>query len=386
VDNKFVADTIAQGNAAPTGIKSRFNHPNQCFGALGTMLGDFKNFRAANDGTAAIADLHMSKAAEVSPSGNLAEYIYTLAETSPSKFGASISFSHTGEYYTYDEEGNERPWDPSEEDEPEKIYLTLAHLDAADLVDDPAATDGLFSSEANSNQFAVQVTDFLDTNPAIWEWAEKHPDVIEKFITQYRNYTARKGETPTLSPPTRKMKAKFSFLQWAKSWFTAHSAQFDIDVTDEAGQNLRIVTTGDMIEVGQEIVLIPAEGEPQPAPDGNYTVQSGEHAGKILAVADGTIADITDPEQPEETPAAQDPAPPFAAETSTESAAFTALQAQFTALQAEIIALKKRPAAAHTDIDAEDFSHGDDEEAESDYNKTSRIAFERAQRAAKKRK
>ena len=33
----FVLDTVAQGNASEAGIKSRFNHPNMCGGAMGMI-------------------------------------------------------------------------------------------------------------------------------------------------------------------------------------------------------------------------------------------------------------------------------------------------------------------------------------------------------------
>lgn len=387
VNAQFCADIVAQGNAIRNGLKSRFNHPSACFGAMGTMLGTLRNFRQDANTFAAIADLHVSPVASKSPNGDLAEYVFSMAENHPDHFGLSIDFERQNELLYEDADGNFVPA-AKEEDYSKKLYVQLATLRAADVVDDPAATDGLFSAEINSDLFAVQITQFLDSNPAIWQFAEKHPEVIEKFITQYRNYTARKGQNTNTD--TAMQKPKFSFARWVNSWFTAHKANFDIPVTDTDGNQLRIVTDSDMLEVGKEVVIVPDDGtEPYPAPDGNYTIQGGDNDGKVLAVTDGKIADISEPEPMPES-GSTDVTTQMSAEMATLLDTVNGLKQQIEAQQAEITALKSRAAARHSDPDTdEDYTTTYEADSTDDYteelNREGRAMYERMKKGKPKK-
>jgi hypothetical protein len=63
----------------------------------------------------------------------------------------------------------------------EKEYFRLKDLRATDIVDEPAATDGLFSS----NTFPALATQFLDENPQILELIFSKPDSIVEFLSNY---------------------------------------------------------------------------------------------------------------------------------------------------------------------------------------------------------
>jgi Skp family chaperone for outer membrane proteins len=101
-----------------------------------------------------------------------------MAETNSDMFGASIAFKH-GEFK-----------EPQNDKEKAKT-ATIEYLYATDLVDTPAATDGLFSAFSHEDT-ASQVTLFLDEHPEVFELADKHPELIEDFLIKYKSYKESK--------------------------------------------------------------------------------------------------------------------------------------------------------------------------------------------------
>ena len=94
IDQITLDQIVAAGNAHDNlGLKSRFGHPNMSGNALGTFLGRAQNFY--RDGDAARADLYISKTAYNTPEGDLASYVFGLAEKDPEAFGTSVVL---GEY------------------------------------------------------------------------------------------------------------------------------------------------------------------------------------------------------------------------------------------------------------------------------------------------
>ncbi len=156
LDAKFVNDISKQGNESVK-TKSRYGHPNMCGNSLGDYLGTYQNFSTRRQGgkTQAIADLHLDrKVADRSPKydKSIVDYILNFADSNPDMFGNSIVFSGTPEERKVEEDGK-------------KIYKTFMTLNkkgfsASDIVDDPAATDGMFS-EFN---IANQITEFVKLN------------------------------------------------------------------------------------------------------------------------------------------------------------------------------------------------------------------------------
>lgn len=156
VDAKFVKQIARQGNAKGT-IKSRFGHPNMCNNSLGDFIGVYSNFstREVDGKTQALADLHLDrKVADKSPKydKSIVDYILNFANENPDMFGNSIVFSATLEDRQVKENGEKI----------KKTFFVLSEngFTASDIVDDPAATDGLFS-EYN---IAAQITEFLAVN------------------------------------------------------------------------------------------------------------------------------------------------------------------------------------------------------------------------------
>ena len=177
LNDDFLEKTALLGNQAEKGIKARYGHPNMCSTALGTYIGRYKNFRKINDNV--VADLHLDATAKISPNGNLYDYILQLAATNPDMFGSSIAFK-CGEVTSLTE---------AIENSPQTItrnYASIESLHAVDLVDEPAATNGLFA-QFHQNDWAYTATLFFNQNPSILNLLANNPYVFTEFISKYLN-------------------------------------------------------------------------------------------------------------------------------------------------------------------------------------------------------
>ncbi|MDD4980693.1 MAG: hypothetical protein PHC54_05445 [Candidatus Omnitrophica bacterium] len=177
MDDISLDQVVELGNQKNIGLKSRFGHPNISGEALGTFLGRAKNFR--KDGDLVRADLYIDETAHNTPNGDLATYIMDLAETDPDAFGSSLVFDADFAYRLNedgtkkkDEEGNELP-----------ALVRFTKVYASDIVDDPAATPGMFGKFFNSSvELSAKATEFLDK-------FLNSPDAIEHtmaFLERYR--------------------------------------------------------------------------------------------------------------------------------------------------------------------------------------------------------
>ena len=239
VDQAFCQSVVDMGNSGKNGEKglhARFGHPNMCADAIGTFLGKWKNLAIDKDGRA-VGDLHLSSAADESPKGKLRNYVEKLAVDAPLHFGASIVFTQdmdamcdfvvqNGGDYVYGAGGwgefkeagrckakSEIPegmdwyvdmsaWKSPDSDNVENLpHARCAELHAADLVDDPAATDGMFSG-ATGVSLAGQMTEWLDLHPQVFsalqepglvEMLERYHDRLGPFIERYRDNASKKS-------------------------------------------------------------------------------------------------------------------------------------------------------------------------------------------------
>jgi hypothetical protein len=170
VDRTFLLQIVDNAASKPAGIKARFGHPNMCSQALGKYLGRFKNYSYSGDQVK--ADLHLDDTAKNTPSGDLYSYVLDMAEKNPDMFGASIVFEIGESVFLEEEVDGEKV---------EKEYFRLKELRATDIVDEPAATDGLFSA----NTFPRIATQFLDENPEIMDLIFSKPDSVVEFLSNY---------------------------------------------------------------------------------------------------------------------------------------------------------------------------------------------------------
>ncbi|MDI9256322.1 hypothetical protein [Flavobacterium sedimenticola] len=276
-DETFLNDLMNAGNKSEGGIKSRFNHPNICSGSFGTYIGRYRNFEIENNKL--YADLYLdpiTKTLEVEGKGmKMFDYITTMAENNPDMFGNSIHI-YSQEY--------EKPVDGEL-----KIHHHLKTFKACDLVDDPAATDSLFSS--NPNDLGVITTQFLDENPSIFEALEKNPNIIQDFFERYFNYANRKSlNTFNMSKP--------DFFK--KLFGKKPENKFDIDVTLADGSIVTVKTDAEQPKEGDEVV----DDTGEPVGDDTHLLPDG---GSIETV-DGKITKINP--APAGDPPADPPAEP----------------------------------------------------------------------------
>lgn len=218
--------TLASGGKE-SGLKARFGHPNMCNDALGTFLGRWKNLRAVPESGGVIGDLFLSSTAAESPKGDLRKYIEEMAAKEPQHFGASIVFTRdtvaemafmlaNGGKVATDDLGEYIDLAEYKSPDPANIknlpHARCAELHAADLVDDPAATDGMFSGAAGLS-LAGQVTEWLDTHPEALKAIADAPEMLsiatryakelEPFLARYRANAALAvaPDAPPAPPP-----------------------------------------------------------------------------------------------------------------------------------------------------------------------------------------
>ncbi len=174
IDKDFLLQLVDNAAAKPAGIKARFGHPNMCSTALGSYLGRFKNY--SYSGNSVKADLYLDDTARNSPSGDLYSYVLDMAEKNPDMFGASIYFQSADSHFQKEDVDGK---------EVNKEYFRLLDLRGTDIVDEPAATDGLFSATT----FPGIATEFLDANPEIAELIFSKPENVIEFFNAYLNHS-----------------------------------------------------------------------------------------------------------------------------------------------------------------------------------------------------
>ena len=226
-DDISLDSVVEFGNKVKAGIKSRFGHPNMSSTALGTFLGRVRNFR--RDGDIVRADLHIDKTAFETPDGDLAGYVLNLAESDPEMFGASMVIYWDEEKREgLDANGNELP-----------PFIRVTNLFSVDVVDDPAANNGLFGMPffSESVRPSAEMTAFLDK-------FLNNPDAVEKTIGFLNRYRLNKE---VQSKPKEEVLAMHDLTleklkEERKDIFdAAHKQGFDAGVQDERGRAVAIL-------------------------------------------------------------------------------------------------------------------------------------------------
>jgi hypothetical protein len=162
------------------------------------FIGRAKNFFI--DGDTARADLFLRNSAKETPAGNLYGRVISMAEEDPEMFGMSIVFSPS-ESYRIDVDGNKFA-----ESTPEfhqltgDPFATIDKLFGVDVVDEGAATDGLFGAVTTA-EFATIATDFLDNNERLWDLIDENPEVVNQFMSRYRSRCERINQNKEQSMP-----------------------------------------------------------------------------------------------------------------------------------------------------------------------------------------
>ena len=225
IDGVSVDQVTALGQAADDkGIKSRFGHPNMSSTALGTFLGRQKNFRLTRNGDKETvrADLHIADSAHRTPNGDLAAYVLELAVEDPDAFGNS-NVIKTDRHYPAKADGTphtiqthrgpiellpialDRNGDPILDDDDPTPYARIVALRASDIVDDPAANDGLYNSAAgygfftDSVKLSAEATAVLDKVIQSEHFNEIAANFLQRYLENHSPLTTH--HSPLVDSP-----------------------------------------------------------------------------------------------------------------------------------------------------------------------------------------
>lgn len=205
IDQEFLSQLTTALGEASEGIKMRFTHPGLSSDGMGKFLGRAKG--ATLEGDKVRTDLHFAESAHRTPDGDLAEYVMMMAMEDPDMFGTSIVFERDfdaeEEFYeahraevkytdTYGEEKTRKVFKSPDPDNTKNLmHARLSHLQAVDVVDQPAANpDGLFHRKA---EFAQEGTALLDYVVGRSDQAPKlaalsiDADRAQEFLHRYLN-------------------------------------------------------------------------------------------------------------------------------------------------------------------------------------------------------
>ncbi|QDT07799.1 hypothetical protein K227x_62270 [Rubripirellula lacrimiformis] len=202
------AETLAQVHslamaANEAGTKARFTHPGMSSDGMGRLLGRLHDPRI--EGGRVLADLHLAKLAHDTPDGDLAEYVMSLADEDPTAAGLSIVFhhdfaaenefreNHQEEFEITDHKGRKamgtRFKSPDESNIENYPHVRLKSLNAADIVDEPAANaEGLFDRQSLARDadaflsFALGLTDVKPQASALGVDPDRAQQFLERFM------------------------------------------------------------------------------------------------------------------------------------------------------------------------------------------------------------
>jgi hypothetical protein len=304
INQEFIAKLVGFGQAmGELGVKCRFGHPGMCSESLGTQLGRVNNWQLSEDGNQAIADIHFYDAATISPSFSKdpVAWLFKQVEEDADALGMSIVF--TGESYQLTKSGKRfNPYtDKPDPEDPagEEYYADINALYNVDVVEEPAATNGLFSAQFNADKLGVKVFEFLDENPEVMDLLTEKPEVVEGFMKRYSVYLKKRQQKENQESIMNKIKTA---LQAIKKGYTAlfeeEEKYANIDVVTAGGVAVTIVAQGETPQVGDRVVVT---GSEENAPEGDHTIgeapNNPELVGAVITVdGEGLITAIALPE------------------------------------------------------------------------------------------
>ena len=168
VDEETLRQVVELGNQSPKGIKVRYTHAEHG-DAMGSHLGRATNFRIEGDSVR--ADITFARSAYVSPKGNLAGYVMSLAEEDSESLGMSVA-------------GMLNTTQMSDESDADDMPLRFYELYSADVVAEPAATrNGIFSVQEEDDmkeELGVKVEVSVDDEKKRQSEMEEHtPKPVE---------------------------------------------------------------------------------------------------------------------------------------------------------------------------------------------------------------
>jgi hypothetical protein len=197
LESEFVTDLVAYDIRVfgSRGVPARFGHPGASDNTMGMQMGHYQNIRKRKGDKGqmqAIGDLHLLDAAEISPSKpNMKSYVLRMAKEAPDFMMSSIVFK-ASKYYQKKDNGHKHYVNFDEFGDPinllpdKKVFVEFGETGQhyfTDLVDKGAATDSLFSAQANPHLFVSQAQIFFSEQPALLEFVKNNPAKVLEFLT-----------------------------------------------------------------------------------------------------------------------------------------------------------------------------------------------------------
>jgi len=204
-DRRGIRQVVSLAKQRTGGLKARLGHPRASSDSMGKFLGRYHSFRSdtvlrevGKDASGrplmkeilvARGDLHLDPTALSEPIGGgkpIGVYVMELAASDRDAFGASLVLKKNEEFRL--DKRNQRLKDETGEDLPPLWFPTALH--AADVVDDPDATNSFLSADILAglpDAIVRQGCDLLDA-----QFANQDRDVIKArlsaFIDRYLAY------------------------------------------------------------------------------------------------------------------------------------------------------------------------------------------------------
>ena len=198
---------------------------------MGTQIGRFKNFSMKGD--KAIADLHLAPFAfESNPNGNLGEFLMDAAENDPDIMGNSIVFSMA----------EPKMFKAGEDDDADLPEFKFPHarlntLLGCDVVDEGAATDGMFSIHGRPDYLAEQAQHWLaDKSDLVKTILEP---LVKEMVTELNDNINQNQSTMSDD--------KKSFLQKVQELLSSESAEAEIKEPEAPEVNDKLTAANDKL-------------------------------------------------------------------------------------------------------------------------------------------
>lgn len=234
VDAAFLQATADSINARTEGLKARFTHPGMSSDGLGSYLGKVDAARV--DGNKVVADLNFAEASTKTPDGNLADYVMTLAETSPEDFGVSIVFDvneDAMQALTAENTSNGRFVSPDEDNKNNYPHARMSSLRAADVVDSPAANpDGLFrrgqevADEADRMlEFALGLSSDVPQLALFDADPQRVAAAVQRFLNRHNLKVERVQPMPESQAPADPQPTREDFAAECKRFIASFGAK-----------------------------------------------------------------------------------------------------------------------------------------------------------------
>ncbi len=245
VDGTFLDQVAEMGAGKKTGIKVRLGHPNGSDDALGQTVGKALNFRREDDRV--LADLKLNDSAEVSPNGDMREFMLRKAEGEPEDFAMSIAFN--GETVFRDADGTQFTPDEFEElDAEDRAAFArvwdLETLIAADFVDEAAAnTGGLFGESLSvygNGELAAYMTGLLDKLSEREDFPERMAAFCERYLRNQGKETPHMSQGEETDERVTALESENKELRekLERSEFDALLGRYEVDPAGELAKSL----------------------------------------------------------------------------------------------------------------------------------------------------